>query len=137
MIWYVAYGSNLLFARFRRYLDRCTDPSDPADQRRVTIPHPRYFAREWSDRWGLGGVAFLDADVAGESLGRAYLVTEQQFEEVHAAEGRWYDRLVELAAIDGLPARTFTGSVRLPDNPPGDSYRLTVEAGEAETSALG
>lgn len=136
MIWYVAYGSNLLFARFRLYLDRCADPSDPRDQRRVTIPYARYFAREWSDRWGLGGVAFLDVDVPGESLGRAYLLTEGQFADVHAAEGRWYDLLVELDPIEGVPARTFTGSRRLPDNAPGESYRRTVEAGEAETRAL-
>lgn len=136
MIWYVAYGSNLLLARFRVYLSRSRDPGDPRAQRRVTLPYDRYFAREWSDRWGLGGVAFLDVTAPGEALGRAYLVTDEQFEDVHAAEGRWYDLLVELDPIDGVPARTFTGSERLPDNPPGDAYRRTVEAGEDETRRL-
>ena len=136
MIWYVAYGSNLLFARFRHYLDRCDDPSDPREQRRVTIPYARYFAREWSDRWGLGGVAFLDVAVPAETLGRAYLLTDEQLAQVHALEGRWYDLAVDLAPYDGIPVRTFTSSERLPDNPPGDAYRRTVEAGEAETLRL-
>lgn len=131
MIWYVAYGSNLLASRFAKYVGDV-----PTEQRRVTIPYARYFAREWSDRWGLGAVAFLDVDTPGESLGRAYLLTDEQFAALHAAEGRWYGRLVELEPIEGVPARTFTGEERLPDNPPGDSYRRTVEAGEEETRRL-
>ncbi|HEX8002493.1 MAG TPA: gamma-glutamylcyclotransferase family protein [Mycobacteriales bacterium] len=131
MIWYVAYGSNLLAERFARYVGDV-----PAEQRRVTIPYARYFAKERTDRWGEGGVAFLDPDTPAETLGRAYLLDEERFAALHAAEGEWYARLLDLAPVEGVPARTFTSPVRLPDNPPGPAYADVVRRGEEETRRL-
>jgi hypothetical protein len=132
VIWYVAYGSNLLASRFAEYVGDV-----PAEQRRVTIPYARYFARDAAGtRWGAGGVAFLDPATPAATLGRAYLLTEDAFAALHAAEGPWYDLLLDLPPIDGTPARTFTSSVRHPDNAPGEAYRRTVEAGEDETRRL-
>ena len=131
MIWYVAYGSNLLASRFALYVGDV-----PAEQWRVTLPYARYFAKERTERWGDGGVAFLDPATPAETLGRAYLLDEERFAALHAAEGEWYALPLDLAPIGGVPARTFTSPVRLADNPPGEAYRAVVEAGEAETLAL-
>ena len=132
MIWYVAYGSNLLAARFALYVGTVPD-----EQRRVTIPYARYFARDAAEtRWGGGGVAFLDPDTPAETLGRAYLLDEERFAALHRDEGPWSPRLLDLDPVEGVPARTFTSDVRLPDNPPGPRYLATVTAGEEETRRL-
>jgi hypothetical protein len=132
VIWYVAYGSNLLASRFAEYVGDV-----PREQRRVTLPFARYFARDATGtRWGAGGVAFLDPATPAETLGRAYLLDEERFARLHADEGPWYPLMLDLAPIDGVAARTFTSAERLPDNPPGEAYLRTVRAGEEETWRL-
>jgi hypothetical protein len=95
-----------------------------------------YFAGE-SPQWG-GGVAFYDHETPGPAVGRAYLVTAQQFADIAAQEmyrvpdpddpieeivlggldpeldGRHhvgpghYETLVEVGRIGGAPMLTFT-----------------------------
>lgn len=131
MIWYVAYGSNLLRERFAEYVGEV-----PEEQRRVTVPYARYFAKDRTDRWGAGGVAFLEPDTPAETLGRAYLLDEERFAALHAAEGPWYELVLDLDPIDGVPAKTFTSPVRLTDNPPGEAYLDVVTRGEEQTRRL-
>ncbi|MEM9612956.1 MAG: histone deacetylase [Actinomycetota bacterium] len=103
LVWYAAYGSNLLAARFAVYLTGgpvphrprpttqagARDPSPPRRWERAELPHELLFAGA-SPGWGGGGVAFLDprAQAAGEAptLGRSWLITAEQFEDVFRQE---------------------------------------------------
>jgi hypothetical protein len=97
-IWYVAYGSNLSFERFCRYLrggplsgsDRvypgCRDTSDPLDSVGLMISGNVYFAGR-SSVWR-SGMAFYDPDAAGEVAARGYLISAEQFIDVLAQETR-------------------------------------------------
>ncbi len=102
LVWYAAYGSNLLRARFAAYVEGgvfpgtdaehrgARDRTPPRDDRRLDVPHPLFFAREES-RWGRGGVAFVEPLPATgpATIARAYLVTAGQFEDVVAQENGW------------------------------------------------
>jgi len=159
--WYVAYGSNLSAARFRRYLDRCRDPAEPWRWAAVEVPHRLLFARE-SRHWGGGGVAFLDpAPTPGAGTrGRAWLLTRAQFADVLAQEcglavgtvevpvldtafvvlhpGHWYGCVLPLGPLDGWPMVTFTdeAAADLVPGRPGAAYRAVVAEGLAETHGL-
>lgn len=118
-IWYVSYGSNLSWARFRCYLTGGTppgarranpgarDPSPPRADAALTLPGQVYFAGT-SVTWG-GGVAFYDPDVPASALARGYLLTGEQFTDVMAQE---------LGSVPG----TITG---LPALAVGDRVELT------------
>lgn len=98
MVWYVAYGSNLLAARLRCYIEgglapgaRWANPgardSTPSTaDRRVDLRHPLVFggpSRTWA-----GGPAFLDVERQGTSVGRAWRISHGQLEDVVAQENR-------------------------------------------------
>jgi hypothetical protein len=97
-VWYVAYGSNLALERFRCYLAGgrplggardyagCRDPRDPAQIVSLEVPGGLVFAGE--SRVWTGGMAFFDAEAAGQVACRAYLVTTEQFADVVAQEMR-------------------------------------------------
>jgi hypothetical protein len=97
LIWYVAYGSNLLWSRFRCYLAGGTpdgsshtnpgarDRADPVAVEAVQIRGQVRFAGQF-DAWGGGGVAFFDPNAAGVAAGRAYLITVEQLNDVVAQE---------------------------------------------------
>lgn len=99
MVWYAAYGSNLLRERFELYLSGgslsgvatravhqgARDSSPPAGARIARIDHQLRFAGQ-SPRWG-GAPAFLDPTPgSGSALVRQWLVTAEQFEDVAAQE---------------------------------------------------
>jgi len=147
-IWYASYGSNLLFERFRCYIeggvfagngneyDGCTDPELPTESRRIIIPFERYYARH-SGSWDGGGVAFIDPETPGETIGRMYLITAEQFEEVKQQEGpSWYGREVCLGQHDGYPVMTFTEYERSPETEPSEGYLKVIREGEAETEGI-
>ena len=95
-IWYVAYGTNLSRQRFRYYLrggqpdglerdyPGCRDKSDEIATFGLLITGGLYFAGH-SSVWR-AGMAFYDANVAGEVAARAYLITTEQFVDVLAQE---------------------------------------------------
>ncbi|MEM8924735.1 MAG: hypothetical protein AAGD35_14625 [Actinomycetota bacterium] len=121
LVWYAAYGSNLLWDRFRTYLEGgpvphrptptiqagARDPSPPRGDGRWTFEHELFFAGS-SPGWGGGGVAFLHPEPprpepprpgplqpgspppahqdAAATLGRRWLVTAEQFEDVFRQE---------------------------------------------------
>lgn len=145
MIWYVAYGSNLDSERFgyyvrggkppgaQRAVPGFRDPTPPRADRPVVMPGRVFFGWE-SPTWG-GGIAFYDPTAEDTMLGRAYLLTEQQFADLAAQEmhrepgedldldhvlqhrshtmgpGR-YETLHLLGELDGTPMLTFTVSGR-------------------------
>ena len=97
-VWYVAYGSNLGWARFRCYLSGgrpagglreyagCRDPQDPARKASLEVAGGIVFAGQ-SGVWG-GGMAFYDRGASGRVACRAYLVTADQFADITSQEMR-------------------------------------------------
>jgi len=165
LVWYVAYGSNLSAARFGHYVDRCRDTTPPRRWEAVEVPHRLIFARD-SRTWGGGGVAFLDPQRTPgvATLGRAWLLTLEQFADVLAQEcglpvgtvdtlagiarlgtggivahpGHWYGCIVPLDRFQGRPMVTFTdeAAADLIPNRPGAAYRAVLAVGLAETHGL-
>jgi hypothetical protein len=147
-VWYVSYGSNMSESRLACYIEGgcpvggtrhnpgARDPRPPRHSIGIELPGSVYFAGQ-STQWG-GGVAFYDHETPGPSVGRAYLVTAQQFADIAAQEmhrvpdpddpieeivlggldpdldGRHhvgpghYETLVEVGRIAGAPMLTFT-----------------------------
>lgn len=145
-IWYVCYGSNLCYERFMCYLTgegcpkygvepkpdgRCENPNPPKKSAVTIIPFPLYFARE-SRIWEGKGVAFIDPSKKGISIGKAYLVTREQYLHVKAREGRWYEKEVKLSDIEGIPAYTFTDRFKHPFVAPSEKYKKVILDGLVE-----
>lgn len=141
MVWYVAYGSNLLQERLRYYIqgghcpengrdyEPCDNTDMPAESRQVSIPYGMFYSNYSMGAWENSAVCFLDLTKPGNSYGRAYLVTEEQLEHIHKREGRganWYPEKIRLDDIDGYPAYTF-GGYRPKTHEP--FYRVSAEYG--------
>lgn len=171
-VWYVAYGSNLSRERFRCYLEGgrpagsrrghppSRDPSPPADDRPVVLPHRPYFAGR-STSWGGGAVAFVDPESGGgEAPARAYRVTREQLADVYAGENglepgpvvpdeafvgpvhdlgedRPYRLLVRTEDVDELPAFTVTGPFRRDHAAPCVDYLRHIVRGLEESHQMG
>lgn len=101
LVWYAAFGSNLLRARFNAYLtggpvphrpdgghqDGGRDPAPPRADCRFALPHRLRFAGS-SRSWGGGGVAFIDPEPGpgASCLGRLWLITAGQLADVARQE---------------------------------------------------
>ncbi|WP_370892551.1 histone deacetylase [Janibacter sp. GXQ6167] len=170
-VWYAAYGSNLLRSRFLTYLrggrpegalremSGARDPSDPRDDRPITLPGGLFFGWE-SLTWG-GGIAFYDPDRPGPTLARAYRITSEQLsdlaaQEMHRAPGSLvdlapvirrgrdelgpgrYETLHLVGELDGLAVITISASrwADIAPNPPGALYREMIARGLAESHGL-
>ncbi|WP_407375606.1 gamma-glutamylcyclotransferase [Methanobrevibacter sp.] len=150
-IWYVSYGSNMLFERFMCYIkggsyrgstyrDACSDTASPAEVRAFEIPYDMYFGNT-SGSWQSCGVSFLDTTKDGHALGVAYLITKEQFEHVIAEEngGRtptpgygWYEDVISLGEIEGIEVKTVTNNNLRPYNDPCLDYLDTLVKGIRE-----
>lgn len=93
-VWYASYGSNLNSDRFLCYILGGTptgskhrnpgsrDRTPPLDSRPLTLNFELYFAGNIR-AWGDGGVAFIRrGETTARTLGRMYLITEEQFNDV-------------------------------------------------------
>ena len=145
-VWYCSYGSNLSKDRFLTYIkggtpegsatshSGCRNKELPLEDIPIRFDGRMHFSGS-SSRWGSGGVAFMDNDNnLGRALGRAYLITMEQFDDIAAQEnGRTtgtitaktdeaiekgssillstglYGNLVHIGDYKGAPAFTFTG----------------------------
>jgi len=122
-VWYACYGSNLSRERFMRYVNDCTDKTEPKESRPFEIHHQLYFAKS-SSNWDDQGVAFLNPkeDEQIVTLGRVYSITGEQFEEIKFMEcGNkygWYRHEMDLGNLDGIPVRSFTSPDILEPNAP-------------------
>jgi hypothetical protein len=134
--------------------------------RPVTINHELYFSKS-SSIWEHGGVAFIRAEKNEniKTLGRMYLITTEQFEQVVRQEnaiepederiqidledtiskgesiidGNWYSQILFLGYEDGNPILTFTGGWsddEIEPNPPGEKYLKTIIKGIKEAYEL-
>ena len=142
-VWYASYGSNLYGDRFNCYIDGGSpnggktqyagsrDKTAPEGSIPVALPGTVHYAGD-SSVWS-GGVAFLDETTPGRSLGRAYKISAEQFDDVVSQEsnssappdgtkvdtlatiahGRSvgngvYGTLVHVGDYQGAPVMTFT-----------------------------
>jgi hypothetical protein len=167
-VWYACYGSNLSSQRISCYIQGgkplesnrnyqgCTDKTPPLKDRQYVIYHELYFAKS-SPIWDNGGVAFLkpEKDPEYTTLGRMYLITEEQFIQVLRQENGqdpddtsmtidlkrtiqkgaitigngWYSHVMFLGFKDEVPIFTFTSPDILTPNPPGPHYLQTIRSG--------
>ena len=171
-VWYAAYGSNLLEDRFLAYLrggpvpgsgrlqHGARDSAPPAENRPYRLDRTMLFGFEAAG-WGGGGVCFVQPErvVAGDTLGRAWLLTDEQLADVWAQENRgtvgpdldldalvargsidlgagWYRRLEYLGELDGRPVATITGNEVPEPNAAGLAYLEVVGRGLMETWGL-
>jgi hypothetical protein len=137
------------------------DPRPPARSEPCWFPTGIRFVGDAS-KWGGGGVAFLDHAGGGRAPGRRYLITKGQFDDVVAQENRremtplpvdglesgvvtpvgdgYYDGLLRLDPVDGIPVATFTSPepwADRPTNPPSAAYAGTVLRGLLEVHRNG
>jgi hypothetical protein len=154
----------MLWDRFRIYLEGgqpggsvriypgATDKSSPQAVAPIRLPFPLYFAMQ-SKSWG-GGMAFVSGATTEtpETLGRAYLITQRQLEDVIAQENKpgtpvrpidldairrdgqlilgqgSYDRLLWCGYRNGYPVVTFTAPWEMNTIPPGKLESLPPSA---------
>lgn len=152
LVWYAAYGSNMLEERFLHYIHGgsfrgkgrnqrpCGDTSSPRAKRAYVFDHDMYYAKE-SGAWEYGGVSFLDVTRPGKAYGVAYLITEEQLEHLWREENggqmpipgkSWYDHKAELGTMDGYPVLTVTNRRILEKNEPGERYKNVLMEGLRE-----
>ncbi|HEY5587798.1 MAG TPA: gamma-glutamylcyclotransferase family protein [Candidatus Paceibacterota bacterium] len=146
-VWYAAYGSNLIYERLIIYIKGgkckfngvtyggCRNKSLPKDTRPVTIPYKMYYGNE-SSPWGSGGISFLDTLSRGQSLGRMYLITEEQFEDISKQEGHeeeLYNQSLSLGEYNGVEIVTITNKNERPYHNPCDKYLGVLRMGIKET----
>jgi len=164
LVWYVSYGSNLSAERFLCYIEGgtprgaahampgCRDTSAPRGSRRVELPFPLVFGG--LSKVGNGGPVFLDMEVPGRTLARAWLITREQFCDVTAQENYLpvgsvsipsrffeeggvllpssrYGRLVA-PPIEGICAATFTCTERPTPRLPDPAYLRFIVSGLCE-----
>lgn len=174
-IWYAAYGSNLLRSRFMVYLTGgrapgsdhehtpCADPTPPAGEQGIVLPHALYFAHE-SRRWQHCGVAFLDPrpSDSASAYARLYRITREQFVHVVGEENGaknqarvswdlletgksctacpgWYGTVVCLGAHDSTPiytCTTATGPRTALSRKPHPDYLARIRDGLRESHGL-
>lgn len=150
-IWYVSYGSNMLYDRFICYIKGgsydgsrphppCNDTTPPVAVKAVEIPYDMYFGNS-SEYWDYGGVSFLDTSKEGPTLGVAYLITGEQFEHVVKREnagrfpdgtGFWYEDIISLGEIDGYEMLTVSNNELRDKNEPCERYLNTLKKGIKE-----
>jgi len=147
LVWYVAYGSNILRERFMVYINGgcfreycksypgCSDKTPPIKDKPYTLPYERYYGRK-SSNWNNEGVAFIDINKLGNTCGRAYLITIEQFNCIQEQEGNndnWYGCIVEMGCDENdIPYKTFTSRNRHPDNAPSNEYLAIIKEGMKE-----
>lgn len=131
-VWYAAYGSNINKNRFMQYINSCSDKSAPIEDMPYIIPYELYFA-SISRTWDHKGVAFINDNKYGVTLGRVYKITMSQFLEIQSMEGSKYTKKVKLEDLDGIPVFTFTSvNVRTDIKEASVKYMETIKSGLKE-----
>lgn len=133
-IWYASYGSNLNYDRFMRYIDGCENKALPVDSKPIAINHRMYFSQE-SSWWDYQGVAFIDPEENQneKTLGRMYLITREQFEDIKYQEGAWYQNELNLGMYDNKKIVTFTDFEIKEENEPCERYLEVIKNGILQT----
>jgi 5-methylcytosine-specific restriction protein A len=141
-IWYLCYGSNLNYNRFKYYIQGgycefngktysgCSDKTLPLKDKAKIINYEMYFAKH-SKYWENGGVCFLKIheDLHVKTYGRMYLITYEQFLEVCKQEGLWYQNKLSLGEEEDNKIYSFTNKVNLLPTKPGNRYLNVIKEG--------
>jgi hypothetical protein len=163
-LWYVAYGSNTSISYFASRF-KSVHPDDPVPWTEAAwtwVPYDLYFAGS-SRTWDGSAVAFLAlAESPGSrSLGRAYLVDRNRFDEILDAEhlsiplewdyeieelpiGTWcplptpakYNAVLRVRDIEGRPAFAITTARNFEYGRPSEAYLDTCRQGLSEAELL-
>jgi hypothetical protein len=174
MVWYASYGSNVAYEkRFLCYIkggtplgskaknSGCRDTTAPLHIRPITLDFELFFAGYFK-RWG-GAAAFIrHGEINAKVLGRMYLITDEQFNDVVLQENgrevdgarlvppaeqlydakeyvlpglKTYGRLLLVGIADSYPILTFTAteSHAPPIAPPSEPYVKVMARGLKET----
>ena len=135
LVWYAGYGSNLSRERFACYVSGgtpagasraytgCRDHTPPRDTAAVRFPGRLTFAGE-SLVWG-GGRAYLEAGGTGEVVGRAYLITTEQLDDI-AEQERYYDGRTLVAERGGVAVVALTSTATQQAAAPSAAYLRTI-----------
>ena len=107
----------------------------PSKNVAVELPYKLYFAKE-SRSWDGMGVAFIDLKYPGKTPGRAYLINEDQLNDIQNQEGADWYQIFNLGTIEGKPAFTLTGSNRYEEKAPSEKYLDTIKRGLKELEEL-
>lgn len=140
LIWYVAYGSNLLRDRFLCYIKGgktptcnrmskgCKDKSLPIKIRPTRIPHRLYFAKE-ATVWGEGAASFIEANASDQrTYARQYLIRFDQFIDIVLQEN---NESIENIVID-LKQVINQGQIFIGEGDDFDWYGRILYLGEDE-----
>jgi hypothetical protein len=113
----------------------CRDKTEPESLGWMFVPHRLYFAKK-SPRWQGGGVAFLEKDPNPQYrvVVRLWKVSKEQFEDIKAQEGGWYNQELPLGEKEGLEIRTITGDWLDELNRTSPEYLYVIERGLRETT---
>jgi hypothetical protein len=174
-VWYACYGSNLNYERLLCYIkggtakgrsepnQGCRDQRPPVEARTISLDFELYFAGCFK-AWGNAGLAFIRERTGRcQTLGRIYLITDDQFNDVVMQENfvrvdgsrfvppiellarqrvstlpgnRWYGSIVNIGTIGGIPILTFTTTrtdLHPTPNRPSPEYLKVIVAGIKET----
>ncbi|MBE7639430.1 hypothetical protein GUB10_03695 [Salegentibacter sp. BLCTC] len=174
-VWYACYGSNLLKERFSCYISGgkpanakrvypgCTNKTLPEKSKSISIGGELYFAKS-SKTWSGGGAGFIKPDFNEniKTLGRMYLITQQQFVDLVQQEikfegdfdidlkqviknasldmknNSWYGKIIYLGQEENCPIFTFTNEEYLKDeiNSPHEFYLKIIIEGLKETYCM-
>lgn len=133
-VWYACYGSNISKTRFMKYINNCSDTTPPVEDRPFFFPHSIYFAKH--TEWWKGAKAFLDDTTEGNTYGRIYKVTREQYEQIKVQEGSDYTKKLELGMIESLPVYSFTDTQKNTDvKMPSEDYYNEILKGLKECYA--
>ncbi|WP_049685900.1 hypothetical protein [Thermoanaerobacter kivui] len=148
VIYYGAYGSNLLRERFLVYIkggvyegkvyEGCRDKTEPVAMGWMYVPYRLYFAK-CSPRWENKGIAFLsckkETNLEFYSVIRLWKITEEQFYDIQKQEGKsWYNYILELGEKDGVKIKTITGCWTNEIQSPSEKYLKIIKKGLKETT---
>jgi hypothetical protein len=178
-VWYASYGSNMRWKRFKGYIDGkpvpgvarvpqgSSDPTPPSAVEAIELPQGLYFGAQsfnWLDDEGNergAGFTTLDERPKG-ALGRAYLITLNQFMDVVAQENGMpvgslapldidkvkdaknvemfpedlYSHLQYGGEMMGDPIMSFTGNHEHDLSHPSDGYAWVIGQGLIEAHGL-
>lgn len=134
---YAAYGSNIKKERLLKYVNECTDKTEPENYGHIYVPYRMYFAKE-SKKWGRKGTAFItcgrEEDEKYHTMVRLWKVTKEQFNTIFEKEGCKYYYKLYLGENNKLKTWTFTGCWLKEKNSPSEEYVNCIKQGIKETT---
>ena len=134
-LWYACYGSNLLDARFKKYLDKF-NLEYPIREEKYIFNHPLYFANEGCKNWDCKGIAYIDMNDIGKTYGWKYLIKKDDFKKILHDEGSTYEEIFIEKDKDNFDIYTISSNKKYIDNEASHKYLDIIGAGLIEKKLL-